>query len=73
MTPTSGSIFPAHSKRSWTWLDGARFEISTGARTTSVSAVLLLGDMDALPIQEKIGLGYASWVEGSKIEPHLTQ
>ncbi|MGP5730363.1 hypothetical protein [Arthrobacter rhombi] len=44
-----------------------------GARTTSVSAVLLLGDMDALPIQEKIGLGYASWVEGSKIEPHLTQ
>jgi amidohydrolase len=56
-------------------LDGLGFDVRTGERTTSVvatldgphpgPAVLLRGDMDALPMGEDTGLEFASEVDGA--------
>jgi amidohydrolase len=56
-------------------LDGLPLEITTGRALTSVTGVLrgtlpgatvlLRGDMDALPVTERSGLGYASQVSGA--------
>jgi amidohydrolase len=56
-------------------LDGLGLEITTGDALSSVTAVLrgaapgpavlLRGDMDALPVQEQTGLDYASRVDGA--------
>ncbi len=55
-------------------LDGLGLEVTTGAALTSVTAVLrggrpgpavlLRGDMDALPVQEETGLDFSSEVDG---------
>ena len=55
-------------------LDGLALEITTGKALTSVTAVLrggrpgpavlLRGDMDALPVQEETGLDFTSEVDG---------
>jgi amidohydrolase len=55
-------------------LDGLGLEVSTGTELTSVTAVLrggrpgpavlLRGDMDALPVQEETGLDFSSEVDG---------
>jgi amidohydrolase len=55
-------------------LDGLGLEVSTGKELSSVTAVLrggrpgpavlLRGDMDALPVQEETGLDFASEVDG---------
>ena len=56
-------------------LDGLGYQVRTGAKCSSVVAtldgphagptVLLRGDMDALPMHEDTGLGFASEVEGA--------
>ncbi|WP_170181581.1 amidohydrolase [Haloactinospora alba] len=55
------------------WLDRAGFEVHTGVGGTGVvgilrngegPTVLLRGDMDALPLEEKTGLPYASTARG---------
>jgi len=56
-------------------LDGLGLEVSTGTALTSVTAVLrggrpgpavlLRGDMDALPVQEETGLDFTSEVDGA--------
>jgi amidohydrolase len=55
------------------WLKDSGFEVIEGIATTGVAgvlrngegpAVLLRADMDALPVQEATGLGYASQVDG---------
>ncbi|MFC3518104.1 amidohydrolase [Streptomonospora nanhaiensis] len=55
------------------WLSRAGFEVATGVGGTGVvgvlrngegPAVLLRGDMDALPVEEKTGLPYASTARG---------
>jgi amidohydrolase len=55
-------------------LEGLDLELSTGTSTTSVTAVLrgrkpgpavlLRGDMDALPVQEETGLDFSSEIDG---------
>ncbi len=56
-------------------LDGLGLEVSTGRELTSVTAVLrggrpgpavlLRGDMDALPVQEETGLDFSSEIDGA--------
>jgi len=72
--PEIGLDLPKTQAKILTALDGLPLEISTGKRVTSVTAVLrgnqsakavlLRGDMDALPIQEATGLPYASRHDG---------
>lgn len=71
--PEIGLELPRTREKVLAALDGLPLEISTGDATTSVTAVLrggdgptvlLRGDMDALPVQEKTGLDFASQVEG---------
>lgn len=68
--PELGLDLPRTQQRVLDALAGLPLEITTGTRTTSVTAVLrgahpgpvvlLRGDMDALPIDEETGLDYAS-------------
>lgn len=78
--PEVGLDLPRTQEKVLSALDGLGYEISTGKDTTSVTAVLrgtgpqkdggnrrtvlLRGDMDALPVQEKTGLIYASKTAG---------
>jgi hippurate hydrolase len=77
--PELGLDLPRTQEKVLAWLDGLGYEVSTGSATTSVTAVLrgggvvagatapvvlLRGDMDALPVQERTGLDYASEVDG---------
>jgi len=68
--PEVGLDLPRSQQRVLEALDGLDLEITTGTRTTSVTAVLrggapgptvlLRGDMDALPVVEQTDLEYAS-------------
>lgn len=77
--PEVGLKLPRTQERVLEELGGLPLEITTGSRTTSVTAVLrgggkaadggpvvlLRGDMDALPVQESTGLDFASRVPGT--------
>lgn len=79
--PEIGLDLPRTQEKVLAALDGLGYEISTGTETTSVTAVLrgtagaqdgadrpvvlLRGDMDALPVQEKTGVDYASRIDGA--------
>ncbi|MGB4135188.1 MAG: M20 family metallopeptidase [Microbacterium sp.] len=68
--PEVGLDLPWTQQRVLQSLEGLPLEISTGTRTTSITAVLrggkpgrvvlLRGDMDGLPVREETGLEYAS-------------
>jgi hippurate hydrolase len=72
--PEIGFELPRTQDKVLAALDGLPLEITTGRALTSVTAVLrgarpgatvlLRGDMDALPVSERTGLGYASQVDG---------
>ncbi|ADJ47104.1 metal-dependent amidase/aminoacylase/carboxypeptidase [Amycolatopsis mediterranei S699] len=72
--PEIGLDLPRTQDSVLTALDGLPLEVSLGERLSSVTAVLranrpgpvvlLRADMDALPVQERTGLDYASRVEG---------
>ncbi|MFC9974776.1 M20 family metallopeptidase [Spirillospora sp. NPDC127200] len=76
--PELGLDLPRTQEKVLAALDGLPLEISTGRALSSVTAVLrggrpgsggrpavlLRGDMDALPVQEDTGLDYASQVPG---------
>jgi amidohydrolase len=69
-SPELGLDLPRTQERVLAALQGLPLDIQTGARTTSVTAVLsgarpgptvlLRGDMDALPVVERVPLDYAS-------------
>ncbi|WP_372344438.1 M20 family metallopeptidase [Streptomyces sp. KL116D] len=73
--PELGLALPRTQEKVLTALDGLPLEISTGKGLGSVTAVLrggkpggavlLRGDMDALPVTEKTGVEYASRVPGA--------
>lgn len=79
--PEIGLHLPNTQARVLAWLDGLGYEITTGESLSSITAVLrgahpdrpatdapsvlLRADMDALPLQEKNGLPYASRVDGA--------
>jgi hippurate hydrolase len=75
-TPELGLELPATQATVLEAIDGLDLEVRTGGSTTSVVAdlagarsdhgpvVLLRGDMDALPMPEDTGLGFASRVDG---------
>lgn len=68
--PELGLDLPRTQQKVLAALEGLPLEISTGTRTSSVTAVLrgalpgptvlLRGDMDALPVNEETGLNFAS-------------
>ncbi|MGE7433762.1 M20 metallopeptidase family protein [Kitasatospora sp. NPDC001175] len=73
--PELGLHLPRTQEKVLAALDGLPLEISTGRSLSSVTAVLrgtgapggavlLRGDMDALPVQETTGLDYASRIDG---------
>ncbi|MEV6128430.1 M20 family metallopeptidase [Streptomyces violaceusniger] len=72
--PELGLDLPRTQEAVLAALDGLPLEISTGTATTSVTgvlrgagdgqAVLLRADMDAIPVQERTGLPYASVAPG---------
>ncbi|WP_328465349.1 M20 family metallopeptidase [Actinoplanes sp. NBC_00393] len=72
--PELGLDLPLSQAKVLAALDGLPLEISTGKALTSVTAVLrggrpgpavlLRGDMDALPVQEESGLDFASAIPG---------
>ena len=77
--PEIGLELPRTQEKVLEWLDGLGLEVSTGTDTTSVTAVLrggaapeggqrttvlLRGDMDVLPVQERAGVDYASRIDG---------
>lgn len=72
--PEVGLALPRTQEKVLAALEGLPLEISTGDKLTSVTAVLrggkpgpavlLRGDMDALPVQEQTGVPYQSTVEG---------
>jgi amidohydrolase len=74
--PEVGLDLPLTQQKILAALDGLPLEISTGTGLSSVTAVLrgtansggpvvlLRGDMDALPVTERTGLGYASTIDG---------
>ncbi|MER7015888.1 M20 family metallopeptidase [Saccharopolyspora sp. NPDC000359] len=69
-TPELGLDLPRTQERVLSELDGLGLEVTTGAEISSVTAVLrgsrpgptvlLRGDMDALPVVEETGLGFAA-------------
>ncbi|MEU5266435.1 M20 family metallopeptidase [Amycolatopsis sp. NPDC021455] len=73
--PEIGLHLPRTQEKVLTALDGLPLEVSLGEALSSVTAVLranrpgpvvlLRADMDALPVQERTGLGYASRVDGA--------
>ncbi len=73
--PEIGLDLPRTQEKVLTALDGLPLEVSVGDSLTSVTAVLrahrpgpvvlLRADMDALPVQERTGLDYASRVDGA--------
>jgi hippurate hydrolase len=73
-TPELGLHLPRTQEKVLAALDGLPLEIKTGTALTSVTAVLrggrpgpavlLRGDMDALPVMEKNDLSYASQLPG---------
>lgn len=78
--PEIGLDLPRTQEKVLQALDGLPYEITLGADTTSVTAVLrgqgsvaspekpvvlLRGDMDALPVQEQTGVGYSSTIDGA--------
>ncbi len=73
--PEIGLALPRTQRKVLDALDGLPLEITLGTSLTSVTAVLrggkpgktvlLRGDMDALPVTERTGLGYASRVDGA--------
>ncbi len=72
--PELGFDLPRTQRKVLAALDGLSLEISLGERLTSVTAVLrggrpgpavlLRGDMDALPVAEATGLPFASEIDG---------
>src|SRR5690349_14820948 len=73
--PEIGLALPRTQEAVLAALDGLGLEISTGASSTSVTAVLrgrvrggpvvlLRGDMDALPVHEAVDVPYRSRVDG---------
>jgi amidohydrolase len=72
--PEIGLQLPKTQQKVLAALEGLPLEVSTGQALTSVTAVLrgarpgptvlLRGDMDALPVTERTGLGYSSQVAG---------
>lgn len=72
--PELGLHLPSTQEKVLRALDGLPLEVTLGSRLTSVTAVLrggrpgaavlLRGDMDALPVTEASGLEYASTVSG---------
>lgn len=77
--PEIGLDLPRTQQKVLDWLEPLGYEITLGTDTTSVTAVLrggsgdgtgaapavlLRGDMDALPVQERTGLAYSSRVDG---------
>ncbi|MFI7382401.1 M20 family metallopeptidase [Streptomyces sp. NPDC049813] len=74
-TPELGLTLPRTQERVLTALDGLPLEITLGTGLSSVTAVLrggrpggavlLRGDMDALPVTENSGVAYASRVPGA--------
>jgi amidohydrolase len=72
--PEIGLELPRTQEKVLAALDGLPLEVATGTALSSVTAVLrgsapgpavlLRGDMDALPLAEETGLPYASQVEG---------
>jgi amidohydrolase len=73
--PEIGLDLPVTQQTVLEAIDGLGLEIATGSRLSSVTAVLrggrqgpavlLRGDMDALPVTEATGVGYASKVPGA--------
>jgi hippurate hydrolase len=73
--PEIGLRLPRTQERVLAALEGLPVEVSTGTELTSVTAVLrggrpgpavlLRGDMDALPVTERTGLDYASRHDGA--------
>lgn len=73
--PEIGLELPLTQKKVLAALDGLPLEITTGAKLSSVTAVLrggrpgpavlLRADMDALPVRETSGLSYASRIDGA--------
>ncbi len=73
--PEIGLDLPRTQARVLAALEGLPLEITLGRSTTSITAVLrggrpgpavlLRGDMDALPVVEKTGLPFASQIEGA--------
>lgn len=73
--PEIGLDLPRTQEKVVAALDSLPLEITTGSATTSVTGVLrgtgsgptvlLRGDMDALPVQEKTGVDYRSRVDGT--------
>jgi len=73
--PEIGLHLPLTQQKILRALDGLPLEITLGSELTSVTAVLrgddggpvvlLRGDMDALPLTERSGLGYASRISGA--------
>src|SRR3954447_22076830 len=73
--PEVGLDLPVTQRTVLEAIDGLGLEVSTGERVSSVTAVLrggrpgpavlLRGDMDALPVTEATGLDYASKVDGA--------
>lgn len=73
--PEIGLDLPVTQETVLAALDGLDLEVSTGRGLSSVTAVLrggrrgpavlLRGDMDALPVTEATGLGFASKVDGA--------
>ncbi|MEU4159383.1 M20 family metallopeptidase [Actinoplanes sp. NPDC026670] len=72
--PELGLDLPRTQAKVLAALDGLPLEVGIGTSLTSVTAVLrggrpgpavlLRGDMDALPVQEESGIGYASEIAG---------
>lgn len=78
--PEIGLDLPRTQEKVLAALEGLGLEITTGTETTSVTAVLrgtaaqgsgprptvlLRGDMDGLPVQEKTGVPFASQIDGA--------
>lgn len=73
--PEIGLELPVTQRTVLEAIDGLGLEVTTGSAVSSVTAVLrgarpgpavlLRGDMDALPVQERTGLDFASKVDGA--------